>query len=62
MELFEQLFEQIDQALQIISFRNTLTHEYVIISDQHVWGMIHGNLPAPLVHRIQFLVSLDGIQ
>ena len=30
------LFAQIDQAAQIISFRNKLTHEYVTINDQLV--------------------------
>ena len=30
------LFTQIDQAPQIISFRNKLTHEYVTINDQLV--------------------------
>ena len=30
------LFSQIDQAAQIISFRNKLTHEYFTINDQLV--------------------------
>ena len=30
------LFAQIDQAAQIISFRNKLTHEYFTINDQLV--------------------------
>ena len=30
------LFAQIDQAAQIISFRKKLTHEYVTINDQLV--------------------------
>jgi uncharacterized protein with HEPN domain len=34
------LFAQIDQAPQIISFRNKLTHEYVTINDQLVSEVI----------------------
>ena len=36
----EERFAQIDQAPQIISFRNKLTHEYAIINDRLVWGVI----------------------
>ncbi|MCS5698889.1 DUF86 domain-containing protein [Cyanobium sp. FGCU-52] len=54
------LFEQINQAPQIISFRNKLTHEYVTINDQLVWGVIQGNLPALLEQCTQLLLNLDG--
>ena len=54
------LFAQIDQAPQIISFRNKLTHEYVAINDQLVWGVIQGSLPALLAQCIQLLSDLDG--
>ncbi|NDC36348.1 MAG: DUF86 domain-containing protein [Synechococcaceae bacterium WB9_2_112] len=40
------LFGEIEQAPQIISFRNKLTHEYVSINNQLVWGIITTNLPA----------------
>ena len=54
------LFIQIDQAPQIISFRNKLTHEYVTINDQLVWGVIHDNLPVLLKQCTQLLSELDG--
>ncbi len=54
------LFTQIDQAPQIISFRNKLTHEYVTINDQLVWGVIHDNLPVLLKQCTQLLSELDG--
>ena len=56
------LFKQIIQAPQIISFRNKLTHEYVTINDQLVWGVIQGNLPALLEQCTQLLVNLNGEQ
>ncbi len=40
------LFGEIEQAPQIISFRNKLTHEYVSMNNQLVWGIITTNLPA----------------
>ena len=54
------LFAQVDQAPQIISFRNKLTHEYVTINDQLVWGVIHDNLPVLLKQCTQLLSELDG--
>ena len=54
------LFAQIDQAPQIISFRNKLTHEYVTINDQLVWGVIQNNLPVLLKQCTQLLSELDG--
>lgn len=56
----EDLFAQIDQAPQIISFRNKLTHEYVTINDQLVWGVIQDNLGALLEQCTQLLSDLDG--
>ena len=53
------LFAQIDQAPQIISFRNTLTHEYVTINDQLVWGVIQNNLPVLLEQCTQLLSDLE---
>ena len=53
------LFAQIDQAAQIISFRNKLTHEYVTINDQLVWGVIQNNLPVLLEQCTQLLSDLD---
>ena len=56
----EDRFSQIDQAPQIISFRNKLTHEYAIINDQLVWGVIQDNLPALLKQCAQLLNDLEG--
>ena len=53
------LFAQIDQAPQIISFRNKLTHEYVTINDQLVWGVIQNNLPVLLEQCTQLLSDLE---
>jgi len=54
------LFAQIDQAPQIISFRNKLTHEYVTTNNQLVWGVIQNNLPLLLKQCTQLLSELDG--
>lgn len=56
----EERFAQIDQAPQIISFRNKITHEYAIINDQLVWGVIQDNLPALLKQCAQLLNDLEG--
>ncbi|MCP9808695.1 DUF86 domain-containing protein [Cyanobium sp. HWJ4-Hawea] len=49
-----------DQAPQIISFRNKLTHEYAIINDRLVWGVIQNNLPALLKQCNQLLSDIEG--
>ncbi|MEY4358754.1 MAG: hypothetical protein RLZZ631_240 [Cyanobacteriota bacterium] len=54
------LFAQIELAPQIISFRNKLTHEYVNVNDQLVWGVIQGNLPVLLQQCRRMLSDLDG--
>ncbi|PSB38495.1 HepT-like ribonuclease domain-containing protein [Aphanothece minutissima] len=54
------LFSQIHEAPQIISFRNKLNHEYAIINDQLVWGVIQINLPALLKQCTQLLSDLEG--
>jgi len=56
----EDRFSQIDQAPQIISFRNKLTHEYAIINHRLVWGVIKNNLPALLKQCAQLLNDLEG--
>jgi uncharacterized protein with HEPN domain len=53
------LFAQIELAPQIISFRNKLTHEYVNVNDQLVWGVIQGNLPVLLHQCSRMLSDLD---
>jgi uncharacterized protein with HEPN domain len=53
------LFAEIDQAPQIISFRNKLTHEYVTSNDQLVWGVIQNNLPVLLEQCTQLLSDLE---
>jgi uncharacterized protein with HEPN domain len=42
----KELFDQINQATQIISFRNKLTHEYLKVNNLLVWGVIENDLPA----------------
>ncbi|MCP9841514.1 DUF86 domain-containing protein [Synechococcus sp. J7-Johnson] len=56
------MFAQIDQAPQIISFRNKLTHEYVTINDQLVWGVIQSNLPVLLEQCTHLLSDLNEAQ
>ena len=56
----EGRFAQIDQAPQIISFRNKLTHEYAIINDRLVWGVIQNNLPGLLKQCNQLLSDIEG--
>jgi uncharacterized protein with HEPN domain len=48
-----------EQAPQIISFRNKLTHEYITINKQLVWGVIKNNLPALVDQCRQLLARLD---
>jgi uncharacterized protein with HEPN domain len=44
-QLNQALFGEIEQAPQIISFRNKLTHDYIGIDNRLVWGVITNNLP-----------------
>ncbi|MCT0199308.1 DUF86 domain-containing protein [Synechococcus sp. CS-1325] len=53
------LFEQIGPTQQIISFRNKLTHEYIKINNQLVWGVINNDLPALVDHCRELLTRLD---
>ena len=39
------LFARISAAPRIISFRNKLTHEYDMVDDALVWGVIQKSLP-----------------
>jgi uncharacterized protein with HEPN domain len=55
-----ELFAQIVWAPQIISFRNKLTHEYIKISNQLVWGVIQTNLPGLLDQCARLLRDLEG--
>jgi uncharacterized protein with HEPN domain len=52
-------FGQIEQAPQITGFRNGLTHEYIKINNQLVWGFIRNNLPVLVDHCRQLLDRLD---
>lgn len=54
-----ELFTQIDEAPQIIAFRNKLAHEYIKINNQLVWGVIETNLPVLIEHCSQLLSQLD---
>jgi uncharacterized protein with HEPN domain len=51
-----QLFEQLETAPQIISFRNKPTHEYVVIHHALIWGVIH-KLLASLLDRCLHLLQ-----
>lgn len=53
------LFAKIDQAPQIISFRNKLSHEYTTINNRLVWGVIQNYLPDLLEQCTQLLDDLD---
>ncbi len=55
----QALFAEIEQAPQIIGFRNKLTHEYINISNQLVWGIIKTNLPILVDQCRQLLHRLD---
>ena len=55
----QALFGEIQQAPQIISFRNKLTHEYININNQLVWGVIQANLPALIDQCRRLLSRLD---
>ena len=52
-----KLFTSIDQGPEIIGFRNKLTHEYITINNQLVWGVIQSELPG-LLERCQTLLQL----
>ncbi|MCP9940997.1 DUF86 domain-containing protein [Cyanobium sp. ATX 6E8] len=55
----QALFGEIEPAPQIISFRNKLTHEYININNQLVWGVIKTNLPVLVDQCRQLLDRLD---
>ena len=55
----QDLFGKIEQAPQIISFRNKLTHEYITINNQLVWGVIQVNLPVLIDQCHRLLSRLD---
>ncbi|MFZ9714459.1 MAG: DUF86 domain-containing protein [Vulcanococcus sp.] len=55
----QPLFGEIEQAPRIVSFRNKLTHEYITINNQLVWGVIKNNLPALVDQCRQLLARLD---
>ena len=56
----DALFASIQEAPQIIAFRNKLTHEYVKVSNRLVWGVIEINLPRLVECRSQVLRQLDA--
>ena len=55
-----QLFAAIPEGRQIIDFRNLLTHEYLNVSVQVVWGAIQTDLPVLIDHCTQLLSQLNG--
>ncbi len=52
-----KLFASIGKGPEIIGFRNKLTHEYITINNQLVWGVIQSELP-DLIERCQTLLQL----
>ena len=52
--------EQIAEAPQIISFRNSLTHGYRNIDQQKVWEIITVDLPKLLAQIRALLSTIDG--
>ena len=52
-----KLFVSISQGPAIIAFRNKLSHEYLSINNQLVWGVIQSELPA-LIERCHTLLQL----
>ena len=54
------LLGEIEQAPQIISFRNKLTHEYTVINHQLVWGVIQSDLAELIEHCRQLLQRLEA--
>jgi uncharacterized protein with HEPN domain len=44
-QIDDSTFGQIDQAPQIIGFRNVLVHGYDVVSDELVWGIVKEKLP-----------------
>jgi uncharacterized protein with HEPN domain len=52
-----KLFASIGQGPEIIAFRNKLSHEYLNINNQLVWGVIQSELPA-LIERCHTLLQL----
>jgi uncharacterized protein with HEPN domain len=56
----DALFTSIEEAPQIIAFRNKLTHEYVKVSNRLVWGVIEINLPKLVERCSELLRKLDG--
>ncbi|MBD2551070.1 DUF86 domain-containing protein [Microcystis elabens FACHB-917] len=48
-----------EEAPQIISFRNRLTHEYVTVNHQLVWGVIHHDLKPLHTTCQQWLQQLE---
>lgn len=55
----QELFAQIDEAQQIIAFRNKLAHEYIKINHSLVWGVINTDLPV-LIRRCSVLLQKLG--
>ena len=55
-----QLFAAIPEGRQIIDFRNLLTHEYLNVNVQVVWGAIQTDLPVLIDHCTQLFSQLDG--
>jgi len=52
-----KLFSSIPKGPEIIGFRNKLTHEYIAVNNQLVWGVIQSELP-DLIERCQELLQL----
>ena len=49
----------ITEVRQIIDFCNLLTHEYININNQLVWGVIQANLPVLIDQCCRLLSRID---
>jgi uncharacterized protein with HEPN domain len=47
----------ITKERRIVDFRNVLVHQYSVIDDQYVWGLIHRDLPRLLAEVRALLPS-----
>ncbi|MBW8877610.1 MAG: DUF86 domain-containing protein [Acidobacteria bacterium] len=56
LKLFPEMQEEFPEASRIISFRNYLIHGYASVSNEVVWGILQGDLPA-LADRVAELLA-----
>lgn len=47
----------ITQGRRIVNFRNLLVHQYSLVDDEYVWGLVHRDLPRLLAEVRALLPS-----